>query len=314
MSDAPEETVDSLLDQRVDGEIQSTVWYRSRDSAHYGLVTSLRDNDTAALTTVLLDTEDDTLRVLDNSMWLPAEGEVLDAAVRSVARLTNGATDSLDSDADPMRDSLVGFDSDEIGQYTLRDDYTPSDDSSGDWKESGGREERWTVHERLQESGISNADRLIRLEFEGKAPWEGEPQRVMYPPSEIGANYGVECDEDGEIVIIDIDDMEEAPREDLPETLTVESPHGGEHRYYHVPDAVETFRERFSVENPHTSFGETRAGDGYVVGPGSILTDCKHGCCTEEDPGRYQLVDREIQTVDADRLSDILAPFREGDA
>lgn len=304
------DTVAQLLEQRVDGEIQSVAWYRSSGAARYALVSSLTDDGRAWLSTVLLDTEDDALRVLDNSLWIPADGDVLDVAIRSLARTANEATDSLDGDAEPMTDSLLGFDAEEFAAYELTDDYDPAAEGD-DWKETGGVAERWEVHDRLEDSPIGNADRMIRLEFGGKAPWEGEPQRVMRPPGEIGGNYGVEVSQDDALVIVDVDDAAAAPLERLPETLRSESPHDGEHRFYHVPGWRETFRTRFGVENPHPSWGEIRSQDGYVVGPGCELTDCKHGCCTEDDPGEYDLDAAPIATVDAGELADLIATGRE---
>lgn len=307
-------SVDSLLGERIDGEIQSVVWHRSQGSTHIGLVTSIRENETVALTTVVLDLDDETLRVHSkNSMWLPAEGPTIDAAIRSLARSCNAITGSVSTD-EPMTESLTEFDAETIGAHTLTDDYEPSQ-ASGDWKETQGRPERYDVHERLTDSPIENADRLIRLEFEAKAPWAGEPQRIMRSPQEIGGNYGVEVGEDDDLVIIDIDDVDEAPTEDFPETLGSRSPHGGSHHFYHVPGWRDHFRERFGgVLNPHPSWGEIRSQDGYVVGPGSILTGCKHGCCTDDEPGRYVLIDAPIATVDAADVGDLIAPYREGSA
>lgn len=305
------EAVEQLLDERIDGEIESTVWYRANGSARYAIVTSLTEDGRAWLSTALLDVEDDTLRVLDNSMWLPAETEVLDAAIRSLARTCNAAGETID-DADPMRDSLLGVDADALGEYEIEDDYE-APDPSADWKETQGAGEMDAVHDRLRDSPIENADRMIRLAFGGKAPWEGEPQRVMRSPDEIGGNYGVEVSEEDALVIVDVDDTETAPLSDMPETLRSESPHDGEHRFYHVPGWKEHFRERFSgVLNPHPSYGEIRSQDGYVVGPGSELTECKNGCCTEDSPGEYVLDDAPIATVDPETLGDLIEPHREG--
>lgn len=306
------DTVEELLAERIDGEIESVVWHNGSQGTYYGLVTALRpSNDTITITTVVLDLDDETLKIHHkNSMWIPAEGATLDAMIRSLARATNAASGAIDGD-EPMLESLVEFDPEAIQGYELEDDYDPADGGK-DWKETDGRAERYDVHDRLLESPIENADRLIRLEFSGKAPWEGEPQRVMYPPEEIGANYGVEVDEDDDLVILDVDDMAEAPLEEIPETLGCRSPHGGEHYYLHVPGWREEFRDRFGgVENPHPSYGEIRSQDGYVVGPACILTDCKHEeCCTEDDPGVYELVDAPIATISAEALGDLIEPFR----
>lgn len=306
------ERVADLLEERIDGEIESVAWYNSRQGTHYGLVTALRGNGTVALTTVILDTGDETLRIhADNSMWLPAEPDTLDVAIRSLARASNAATGSID-DVDPMTESLLEFSAEEIGDHEISDDYEPGDDDEP-WQASSGPEEMGEVHSLLEESPIETADRLIRLEFGRKDPWSGEAQRVMRGPDEIGGNYGVEVDADDDLVILDVDDLEAAPVDEMSESLRSESPHGGEHRFYHVPGWRETFKDRFGVENPHGTWGEVRAGDGYVVGPGSELTECKHGCCTESDPGEYVLDSAPIATVDAEELADLIATGR-GDA
>lgn len=307
------QTVEQLLEERIDGEIESVIWHRSSDRTHYGIVGSInRDGPaTVSLTTVILDLEDDTLRIhSNNSMWVPGDQGALDGTIRSLARCSNILGGSLEERGDRLEESSIEFEPEEIHAYEMDDDYDPSE--SGDWKESGGVEERYQVHERLEESGIKNPDRMIRLEFGSKAPWEGEPQRFMRPPEEVGGTYGIEVSEDDDLVILDIDDMEEAPLEEMPETLRSRSPHGGEHRFYHVPGWLEEFRERFSAVNPHPSFGEVRSQDGYVVGPGCELTTCKHeDCCSEESPGEYEMLDAPITTISAEEFADLIAPYRE---
>lgn len=69
-----------------------------------------------------------------------------------------------------------------------------------------------------------------------------------------------------------------------PTPFTVQSPHDGEHRYYAVSG---------TVRNVKPGWGEVRAENQYVVGPGSALTECKHGCCSPDSPGEYP-VDRDL--------------------
>ena len=304
--------VRELIEERIDGEIHSILWHSSNSGTAYGLVASERDNATVSLTTIILDSDDETLRIHgDNSMWLPADGAVLDGTIRSIARTCNGVTESIEDD-DPMEDSLIGIDAEEIGEIEIEDDYDPAD-SETDWKADSGADEMDMVHTLLRESPVDNADRLIRLSLDGdKSPWSGEPQRVMRGPESIGGNYGIEVSEDDDLIILDIDDMEEAPVSSMPETMRSESPHGGEHRFYLVPQWQQHFQDRFGVDNPHPSWGEIRSQDGYVVGPGSELTTCKHGCCTEDDPGTYDLDEHPIETVSAEEIGDLIAPYREG--
>lgn len=301
-----------LLGDRIDGHIESVVWHNQTGRTYYGLVVATRPEDsTVALTTVVLDLADETLRVhADNSMWLPGNQATLDGAIRSLARATNHVSGSIDDGGEPMLESLVDRDVPDLHSIHLDDEYSPS---SENWQADQGVEERYAVHDRLEESPIQNSDRFIMLEFGGKAPWKGQSERTMFPPEEIGGNYGVEVDEDDDLVILDIDYPEEAPLEEIPTTLTSRSPHGGEHYYLHCPGWRDHFKSRFDALNPHPSYGEIRSQDGYVVGPGCELTECKHGCCTEDDPGRYELVDAPIETIQPDALGDLIEPYRGGD-
>jgi hypothetical protein len=304
------ERVRDLIEERIDGSIESICWHSRDGGTHYGLVVSTRrEAETLSITSILLDTADESLRILgDNSMWIPGDRATLDALIQSLARSSNSLGGSIPADAEPIEESLTEFSAEEIGAHEISDDYEPFDPSV-DWKEREGVDGIETVHERLREAPIETADRLIRLEFERKAPWSGEHERVMRPPEEIGGNYGVEVSEDDDLVILDIDDVEtaiEAGVPALPETLSTESPHGGRHLYFVVPGWLDAFREEFGVENPHPSYGEIRSQDGYVVGAGCILTDCKHDCCTEEDPGEYQLIDAPIAEIAPEDLIEVI--------
>lgn len=306
------ETVEQLLAERVDGSIESTLWHRSRGSTHYGLVASLTDDERLNLSTVVLDLSDETLRIhADNSMWLPADDpDVLNGVMRTVATGVNRARAATGDPDSPIRDSLLDQPADLIGAIEIDDEYDP--DSGDDWKAREGRDGIEEVRELLAESPIDEPDRMIRLEMEGKAPWSGETRRIMRSPDEIAGNYGVEVSEEDDLVILDVDDLDLVPLDRLPETMTVESPHEGRHFYFHAPGWREAFRERFDgTENPHPEYGEIRSQDGYVVGPGSLLTSCKHtDCCTEEDPGEYAIDPDPIATIEAEALADLLAESR----
>ncbi|WP_160163361.1 bifunctional DNA primase/polymerase [Haloarcula argentinensis] len=109
----------------------------------------------------------------------------------------------------------------------------------------------------------------------------------QYPADELDGNYGVMAG-DG-LVIVDIDDYsgnQGVPDsiEALPATFTVETPHGGEHRYYAVNDIV---------SNNQSEWGEIRAAKQYVVGPGSELDACSKSWhdCSADDAGRYAVLD-----------------------
>lgn len=134
----------------------------------------------------------------------------------------------------------------------------------------------------------------------------------------------------------------------LADTLTVESPHTdgetGGHRYFHIDadrgvdefdvesvlsryidengDPTETYlaakddpvaltiAEAFGTPNPQPSWGEVRAVNQYVVGPGSQLGGCrKDWCdtCATRDGGWYRVAhDAAIATVTAEEFVDAL--------
>lgn len=130
----------------------------------------------------------------------------------------------------------------------------------------------------------------------------------------VRGNYGVYAGNG--LVILDVDEGgAEAVTEldSLPETFTVQSPHSDceaeGHWYYRVEgDAVDALNERFGVANPQPSWGEVRARNQYAVGPDSTLTDCKHGCCSPDNPGRYVIQnDASISTITAEDLVAVLS-------
>lgn len=154
-----------------------------------------------------------------------------------------------------------------------------------------------TVSKRLAEAGLG------QCRFNPLQPGKKEPvAHTVYKPSAISGNYGVYAG-DG-LVLIDIDDYKsgvQRPEElaDLPETFTTQSPHGGEHRYYVVES---------EVKNQKLPWGEIRAENQYVVGPGSELSSCtkdNHDCSAPGN-GHYQILrDRPIATVDQNALSQL---------
>lgn len=111
---------------------------------------------------------------------------------------------------------------------------------------------------------------------------------------ELQDTYGVVCGEG--LVVVDIDpyrsSYEGLPEglNRLPPTLTVQTPHGGEHRYY-ATDAAGTRFPGIDAQGP----GQ------YVVGPGSTLNRCakKDHDCSILGEGRYRVLhDRPIAGID----------------
>lgn len=103
----------------------------------------------------------------------------------------------------------------------------------------------------------------------------------------------------GDLAFIDIDDMLEVPDWvlDLPETLTVQSPHGGYHLYYLIDG---------EISNRKPDWGEIRVDDWYVMAPGSTI-DHDEFCddCGFSGEGRYEVFNaHEIAIISTDQLPD----------
>jgi len=180
-----------------------------------------------------------------------------------------------------------------------------------------------TLAERFDAAGLATAHRFnpVVNGEKGSAVDHTDPAN-RHGPRGVRGNYGVYAG-DG-LVILDIDDYAEGPGgeglaavNDLPDTLTVETPHtdgeNGGHRFYRIKpgDVYNTAKEAcedvWGANNPSASWGEVRAQNQYAVGPGSYIHDCKHGCCGPDDPGNYRIEDeRPIETITADDLAGVL--------
>ena len=136
--------------------------------------------------------------------------------------------------------------------------------------DAGESNPKATVVRRLSETGLAT-DRFIDVENGGKKSTD----HTQVEASNVSGNYGVYAGR--ELVLIDIDDYDGShdlgPINGLQDTLTVGTPNGGDHRYYHVPNAVDVFEDSFGVKNPVTEWGEIRVHNQYVVGPGSTNPD-----------------------------------------
>jgi len=181
--------------------------------------------------------------------------------------------------------------------------------------------------ERFEEAGVANG-RFVRVK-DGEKMCVDHDTRYDTPHAVPGSNYGIYCDEDDELVVLDVDahrnDSDDDRDEkalvalaDLGFTLRVQSPHAepniGGHRIYALEGdetPAELFDRVFGTKNPTPSWGEVIAKNKYVVGPGSQLDGCtKDWCdrCAEPDGGNYELEeDREIATVTPDELVEALA-------
>lgn len=182
-------------------------------------------------------------------------------------------------------------------------------------KKEKNQNPRQVLSERIREAGLT-PDRFIKLQEGSKAPVTHDTHLL----TEVEAgNYGVYPDHG--LVMVDVDSTEDtvysvslsvggsiklrvkaveipSPVEQLPETFTTSSPHGGEHRYYAVEGEGE-------ISNSKREWGEIRAERWYVAGPGSELTDCdkKWHDCSGTGEGHYTIKhDRPIATISASEL------------
>lgn len=169
---------------------------------------------------------------------------------------------------------------------------------------------------RLEESDVSTKARYCDV-ADGEKVCYGDhtdpENRRDTPP---GGNYGVYLTAVDTLVVLDVDDYDEDGLPfDLPETLVEESPHGGEHIYYHVPVdddgrmPAAVFDGEVGTKNPVPSWGEVQVANKYIVGAGSELDECGKDWhdCSADDEGAYTVKeDREIATVSAERLVEVL--------
>jgi len=207
---------------------------------------------------------------------------------------------------------------------------------------------REVLAERLAEAGLLE-DRLIPVEAGGKASKvrHSDPQNRKSGFDSLAGNYGVYAG--GGLIDVDIDDYgEDAGGDgleavnDLPDTLTVESPHTdgetGGHEYYRVvadktpndynvfevlsdvtPTTAEAAKDdpvalgvaaEYGTPNLTPSWGEIRVVNQYVVGPGSQLDGCsKEWCdeCEESDGGHYQIAtDAPIAEITLSQLFEVI--------
>jgi len=183
-----------------------------------------------------------------------------------------------------------------------------------------------TVAERFADAGVASG-RFVSVR-DGAKMCVDHDTRFDDPREVPGENYGIYCDEDDHLVVLDVDvhrgggeehdDRALVALAELGFTLRVRSPHADEerggHRIYKLAGdetPAELFDRIFGKKNPVPSWGEVVSKNKYVVGPGSQLDGCtKDWCetCADADGGRYVVDDdRAIATVDPDDLVDALA-------
>lgn len=163
-----------------------------------------------------------------------------------------------------------------------------------------------TFEERLREASLT-AERCIPFVDGRKTPPRGfsnhnDPEKHDIPSAYEG-NYAVHAGRN--LIIIDIDDREELPKQlqNLPETFTTNTPHGGVHLYYSIEDDEE-------ISDTTGPWGEIKYGGVPALGPGSTLNhsvacDGNKDNCPGGGVDRYELEDRPIQPLEDTTLAGI---------
>lgn len=299
-----------ILDELEADEIHGLSITAQNGTTYYGVVSQSTTNsggEVIDIRTIVIDLGKETVKVSSNGIWLPREGDVLDSVTSLVARTTTDV--AVGSDAEPMTDSAIDVDLDSLLSTELaEDDYNPSGWGE-DWGNGqGAPPEVYEFVDRLREAGVET-ERFSRLNYGEKSPWERYANRGA---SGLMGNYGVEMLEDDPLIVIDVDDPEEAPLEQLPETYAVSSPHGDDrraHHFYKVPDS-EAVKEHFGSWAVKPGWGDVWIGGEYVVGPGCVLDGCGKDHCTDcasPDGGRYEVLrDEPIEDIETDELIDLL--------
>jgi len=293
------------------------------------------------------DTETDEVRLTDNGAWVRLDDEVLDGLVRSLARAKNDHVGEVDADGylevDGCRDLDVGLVLDrEVVDGSTRHQHVDDMadmagiDPSRSWGfNAGPPPEVEVVARRLREVGLDPSDRLFRLRFGRKDPYDGvdkslDPPRRGRDPEDLVGNYGVDVlSRDRGLVVVDVDHPDMVDDEDLRPTWSVSSPHGSDdrrHLVYWCDNKRRIARSLGSDERPVWSvqglpFGDLWCGaNRYIVGVGSQLgaagcdkdeheTGGPTGCdvCTDPDRGYYREVDDVgVSYISADEVLDLV--------
>lgn len=281
------ETVKDLLLDQLDPDTLHGIALTAQNGSTYYMVvvmSSTTDGGPALnLTTVVVDLKAETVKIHEgNSMWVPKQPSVAEGLTGLLGRATTDLSTGSTEGSPPAVRSAVDTDLSEVLDQPVRDSGAPEDSGSGSGSDHDHiYPEIEILEERLRKAGISEK-RFNNLEFGSKEPWDHDMRRS----ANIMGNYGVYVKKDDPLVLVDIDYPAEAP--DLPETLTVSSPHGSEeraHHFYRVKD-LEKLHETFGKWNFKPSWGDIRIHNQYVVGPGSQLDaeGCDTGDFSKGDP------------------------------
>lgn len=190
--------------------------------------------------------------------------------------------------------------------YELQD--TNSTDRHASKENTSPASARSILGKRLREAGLTD-ERCIPFVDGRKTTPRGftnhtDPETHDIPQAYEG-NYAVHAGRN--LLIIDIDDWEKLPKQlqNLPETFTTNTPHGGVHLYYSIEDDE-------GICDTTGPWGEVKYGGVPALGPGSTL-DHSVACDGNKDncPGvgvdRYELEDRPMHSLE----DTVLAGIRE---
>lgn len=284
--------------------------------------------------TVIVDFDQDHVRVSDNGLWVPQDEEVATGMAKLLARTSTDLSE--DTGADPVTVSAVeGLDVDMFldREVAVEDAHTDGQhvdkmrnhagiNPSRSWGYGAGPPpEVEQLVERLEEVGLDPSDHLSRLVWGKKEPMDRRPR----PLEELTGNYGIELQpRERGLVALDVDYPAEFPEEfAIPETFEVSSPHGDDtqrHVYLKCEEKDVIAEEIGGWAVQGVDWGDLWIGDRFLVGPGSQLSEfgCSEGdhergerggcsACTDENAGYYRVVnDAPIAEVSAEFVLDLL--------
>jgi hypothetical protein len=309
---------DLLLEQLDPDRIHGLTLTARTGLTYYIVVATTQDREGGEaldLRTVVVDLQDEEVRVTDNGLWVPADSEVSEGLLRLLSRSTSDLSGGLDSETPPAQIEAADGDLGGVLSSTVGDSGAEEDSSGSGSDKDHIEPEIDILAERLSDAGIS-AKRFNNLEFGSKAPWSHD----MRSKADVMGNYGVYVKKTDPLIIVDVDEPEEAP--DLPETFAVSSPHGTEdraHRFYKVEgldrlnDGIPESNEKWNFK---PSWGDIQIHNRYVAGPGSRLDaeGCDTGPYSKGDPegcsvcespegGRYEIVaNRPIEVLSVETV------------
>lgn len=316
---------DRLIQQLDADQIHGVVGSARRGDTVYLIISYTVEKpggDATHLRTVVVDEAAGTVKISDNGMWFPSSADTVDGLIGAMARTHTDL--SGDGHAEPVTKSTSAVDVDDVlARPVEADEYEAA---NGGWGESWGNgngppPQVHKLHQRLSEADLPTA-RYSRLDFGKSTPWERYANRDC---DELLGNYGVETGHpfeeadmddrvlgEDQLVIVDVDDPDAAPVEQLPETFSVSSPTGGDdraHHYYKVPDKAALY-DAFGSWAIKPGWGDIWVAGEYVAGPG-----CYREATDDKPGGRYEIVsDRPIRQVSADDLMPLLGEPDEDEA